>query len=123
MSSSWLRRNVAHCESNGTAGQVGEGLLDWCGVLACERQVDPLHHGEVEDQIELVAVLIPEERPLVLGRKVDLAEQDGLAAAPRDEGPEVLEVAVRVDRGGAIDAVELDEEGHGVDPEPAHPEL
>ena len=82
-----------------------------------------MHHGEVEDQIELVTILVPEERPLVLGWQVDLAEQDGLAVAPLDEGPEVLEVAVGVDRGGAIDAVELDEEGHGVDPEPAHPEL
>jgi hypothetical protein len=82
-----------------------------------------LHHGEVEDQVELVAVLVAEERPLVLGWEVDLAEQDGLAVAALDKGPEVLEVAVGVDRGSTFDAVELDEERHGVDPEAADPEL
>jgi hypothetical protein len=104
-------------------GQLGQRLLDRRRVLAGQRQVDPLHDVEVEDEVELVAVLVAEERPLVLGRQVDLAQQDAFPVAPFEEGADVLEVAVGIDRRGAVDAVELDEERHGVDPETADPEL
>jgi hypothetical protein len=54
-------------------GQLGQRPLDGAGVLPGECQIDLLHDVEVEDQVELVAVLVAEERPLVLGRQVDLA--------------------------------------------------
>ena len=116
VSSSWLRRNVAHAASGGSAGAPSAFAIGRAS-LAGQRHVGRLHRQEVEQQVQLVAVLVAEEAALLVGRQVDLAEQDGLAAAPAEEGPQVAQVVVRVELHRLADAVELEQERDGVDAE------
>ena len=104
-------------------GQLGDRHLDRAGVLAGEGQVDALHHRELEDEVELVAVFVAEEVPLLLRRQVDLAEQDGVAPPALDKGPQLLEVAVGIGIARAAGrSVQLEQERHGVDSETGDPE-
>ena len=73
---------------------------------------------EVEQQVQLVAVLVAEVPPLLVGGQVDLAEQDGLTAAPAEEGAQVAQVLVRVELHRLGAAVDLEQERDGVDAEP-----
>ena len=114
-------RRPLRVEGHGREGV--QRLLHRRRLTPRQGQVDALHHGEVEHQVELVAVLVAEELALLLGREVDLAEQDGVALTALEERAQVLQVAVRVDGRGVGDAVELEQERDGVDPESADPEL
>ena len=77
-----------------------------------------LHAEEVEQHVQLVAVLVTEEATLLGRRQVDLAEQDRVAGAARQEGAQVAQVVVRVELHLVEGAVRLEQERHGVDTEP-----
>ena len=100
MSSSWLRTKVAHCAGWRDRGAAG-APRPAAGVGAGERQVQALHADEVEEHRQLVAVLAAEEAALVGVGQVHLAEQDGVAGAAVEEGPQVAQVVVGV---GHVDA-------------------
>ena len=81
VSSSWLRTKFAHCESGGDLRQRAQRPRQRRRLPARERQVHGLVDREAEDHVQLVAVLVAEERALLLGRQVDLAHQDRRAVA------------------------------------------
>ena len=89
------------------------------GILAREREKHGLVHREREHELELVAVLVPEELALLLRREVHLAEQHGLAVAPADEAPEVAQQLVRILVRVLGSAARLDQERHRVHSKPA----
>jgi hypothetical protein len=93
--------------------QPGHRLLERRGVLPGEREVHRLHRVEVELQVELPAPVVAEERALVGGRQVDLAEQHGLAVAAAEVGAQVAQELVRVlDRAlGHADGLEQERDG------------
>ena len=101
------------------AGQLGERALERRRRFARERQIERLVDREREQHVQLVAVLVTEERPLVVGRQVDLAEQDRVAAAAADEAPQVAQQLVRVDERAARHPHRLEHERDGVDAEAA----
>ena len=123
VSSSWLRTKLAHWQSEGIVGSSASACSQRRRGLAREREVERLVDGEREQHLQLVAVLVAEERPLVVGRQVDLAEQDRLAAAAADEAPQVAQQLVRVDHRAARHPHRLEHERHGVDAEAAEPLL
>ena len=105
-----MRSDAAIASASGSASLTGE------------RQVHALHHREVEQQLHLVA-LVAEELAQVLGRQVDLTEQQGVALASRHEPAEVLEEVVRVECRVARDRALLEQERHRIDPEAVDAEL
>ena len=102
-----------------------ERRTQWSGIAANEREVCRLHRHEVEQHVELVAVLVAEERACLFVGQVDLAEQDGVTTSAGEEGPQVMEIVVRIRQllDAADDAGGIDEERDGVDAEPGQPEL
>ena len=71
--------------------------------------------------MQLVAVLVAEVAALLVGGQVDLAEEDRLAAAAAEEGPQIAQVLVRIELHRLGRAVDLEQERHGVDAEPGRP--
>ena len=65
VSSSWLRTKFAHWQSSGISGQRTQGARERLRLGARERQVHRLVDGEVQGHVQLVAVLVAEERALV----------------------------------------------------------
>ena len=104
-------------------GQRAQGAHQRLGLAAGEREVHRLVDGEVQDHVQLVAVLVAEERALLAGRQVDLAHQDRVAAAARDRPPQVAQQPVRVGDRALRRAGRLDQERHGVDAEAGQPLL
>ena len=102
-----------------------ERAADRAGVAARQRQPARLHGREVEQQRDLVAVLVAEERAGVLMAQVHLAEQHAVAAPPVQERAQVAQVLVRIRQrlGAAVDPRRVDQERHGVDPEAGEAEL
>ena len=64
--------------------------------------------------MDLVAVGTAEVLGQVVGRQIDLAEQEGVAASPGDERPQVAEEVVWVERNVAGDPAGLQQERDGV---------
>ena len=129
VSSSWLRRNEAHARLVGDRWATAEGADQRPGVASGEGEPRGLHAEEVEQHVQLVAVLVAEEAALLGGREVDLAEQHRLPDPPGEEGPQVTQVVVRVELHGVERALRLEQERDGVDaeagqalgqPEPEH---
>ena len=122
VSSSWLRTNVAHWQSNGTGGRSCIASISGCGIAAGKREVETLHQPEVEDEMQLVAVFVTEERPLFLRGQVHLAEQHRVAAA---DVPTNARRSRRYSCGSTFaasgNAFDLDQEGDGVDRNPETP--
>ena len=86
-------------------------------VPAREREVHRLVDDEREDHVQLVAVLVAEERPLLVRRQVDLAHQDRVAAAAADEAAQVAQQLVRVVQRALRQPDRLEQERDGVDAE------
>ena len=87
------------------------------------RQVELLHPDEVEEHLQLVAVVTEELRLAGVG-EVHLAEEHRIAGPARHERSELAEVLVRV--GDVLThghAELLDEEGDGVHAEAGDPQL
>jgi hypothetical protein len=96
VSSSWLRTKFAHPQSSGIGGRRLKRRAHGGRVAARERQVHGLVHDEAEDHVQLVAVLVAEERALLLRCEVDLAHQDRVAAPAPHEAAQVAEEGVRI---------------------------
>lgn len=82
-----------------------------------EGEVHGLVADEAEEHVHLVAVLVAEEEGQFLGRFVGLGQEHCVTPAARHEPAQIAQVVVRVAGGLVLDALLLDEEGHGVDPE------
>ena len=67
--------------------------------------------------MQLVAVLVAEERALLVRRQVDLAHQDRVAAAAADEAAQVAQAVVRVRERALGHPDRLEQERHRVDAE------
>ena len=120
VSSSWLRTNVAHCDSPGDGRTLTQGTRQRASVLTGHRQVEVLHPDEVELHRQLVAVPAAEERLLVLVRQVHLAEQNPVAGTPAHERPQVPQKLMGVGEAVQLRLVHaggLDHERHGIHPE------
>ena len=104
-------------------GERAQRLRQRRGLLADQRQRHRLVDVEVQAHVQLVAILVTKESALLLGLEIDLAEQDGITAAAAQEGAQVAQELVGIEPRLRLDAGGLQEEGHGVDPEPRKPEL
>ncbi len=101
----------------GDLRRLAQRLAQRRRVAAREREVHRLHADEVEQHVQLVAVLVAEELARLGRLEVDLAEQHRLAVAPRDEGAQVAQQLVRVDQRPLRHAHRLEQERDGVDAE------
>ena len=101
----------------GDRGQRRERVAQRRRVPARERQVHRLVDDEGEDHVQLVAVLVAEERALLVRRQVDLAHQDRVAAAAADEAAQVAQQLVRVVQRALGHPDRLEHERHRVDAE------
>ena len=81
-----MRTNIAHCAVLELAAAPRSRWASGPGVLAGQREVHRLHEREVEEHLELVAV-VAEELAQLLRRQVHLAEQHRVALATRHERP------------------------------------
>jgi hypothetical protein len=64
--------------------------------------------------VQLVAVLVAEERAPLVGRQVDLAHQDRVATAAADEPAQVAQEVMGLGERAPRQADRLDQEGHRV---------
>jgi hypothetical protein len=81
VSSSWLRTKRPSEARRGHRGEVPQYRRQRLRRAARQRQIERLIADEVEHHVQLVAVLVAEERADVGRRQVDLAEQ-----SPRRRG-------------------------------------
>ena len=114
------------------ADEVGPLTLGWdfrqlfelpCqrpGVLAGQGEIHPLHHGEVEQHVELVAGMPPENLANGLGGRLT-SPSNTAPPLRREMKPEAPEELVRVE--AHILSTVLEQEGDGVDAEAVHTEL
>ena len=65
--------------------------------------------------MELVSILVAEVLPLLGGWKVHLAQQNRVTATPPEERSQVAQVVVRIEFHVLIDAVDFEQERHGID--------
>ena len=117
VSSSWLRTKRPSDAARRDLREVAQRARQRLRLAARQREVQRLVADEVEHHVQLVAVLVAEERAHVLRRQVDLAEQHRLAVAAAQIGAQVAQDLVRVVHRA------LDQERHGVDAEPREPLL
>ena len=73
--------------------------------------------------MQLVAILVSEELALLLGLKIDLPEQDGIATAASKESSQVTQELVRVEPGVLRATSSLEKERYSVHTETREPEL
>ena len=106
-------------------GRESSAVGQWARIPSRQREVQVLHADEVELHRQLVALGAAEELVLLVARQVDLAEQDALTGPPVQERPQRAQVGVRVGKAPrpVDDAVGLQQERHGVDPEARDAEL
>ena len=100
-----------------------EDVEDREPVLRADRHEDPRHEGEVEGHVALVAASRPEVRDRLLGPLVRLGEQEPIAVALVDVGPELAEEVVRRGEVLAVRALLLVQVGDRVEAEAVQPEV
>jgi hypothetical protein len=120
VSSSWLRRKIAHCDTPGCPASAFHDLHHRVAILQPQRHVHARHQREVVRHVALVAVAEVVAHvlgPLLASASSTLPGSGVEAAADR------LEHLVRLRQVLVGGAVALDQVGHGIEPEAVDPEV